>query len=98
MNRIAAQRLSSTERCSEPPPRWAVGWFRSFWQRWSNKPAAPNAGIAPRFHSRHHWRGVGEPERCPKIEMSASKGWYRHGSDMGDGDCERDPLSESLQS
>ena len=63
-----------------------------------NKPAAPNAGIAPRFHSGHHWRGVGEPERCRKIEMSASKEWYRHGSDIGDGDCERDPLSESLQS
>ena len=23
---------------------------------------------------------------------------HRHGSDIGDGDCERDPLSESLQS
>jgi len=30
----------------------------------SNKPAAPNAGIAPRLTIGHHWPGVGEPGRC----------------------------------
>ena len=29
----------------------------------SNKPAAPNAGIASRLAIEHHWPGVGEPER-----------------------------------
>jgi hypothetical protein len=29
----------------------------------SNKPAAPNAGIAPQLTIEHHWPGVGEPER-----------------------------------
>jgi len=28
-----------------------------------NKPAAPNAGIAPRLAIEHHCPGVGEPER-----------------------------------
>jgi hypothetical protein len=28
-----------------------------------NKPAAPNAGIAPQFTIERHWRGVGELER-----------------------------------
>ena len=31
--------------------------------RRSNKPAAPNAGIASRLTIGHHWPGVGEPER-----------------------------------
>ena len=29
----------------------------------SNKPAAPNAGIASRLTIEHHWPGVTEPER-----------------------------------
>src|SRR5436309_1790915 len=29
----------------------------------ANKPAAPNPAIASRLHAKHHWRGVGEPER-----------------------------------
>jgi hypothetical protein len=29
----------------------------------SNKPATPNAGIAPRLTIGHHWPGVGEPGR-----------------------------------
>jgi hypothetical protein len=29
----------------------------------SNKPAAPNAGIASQLTIEHHWPGVGEPER-----------------------------------
>ena len=29
-----------------------------------NKPAAPNPAIASQLHIGHHWRGVGEPERC----------------------------------
>ena len=29
----------------------------------SNKPAAPNAGIASRLAIEHHWPGVGEPGR-----------------------------------
>ena len=28
-----------------------------------NKPAAPNAGIAPQLTIGHHWPGVGEPGR-----------------------------------
>ena len=28
-----------------------------------NQPAAPNAGIASQLTIRHHWPGVGEPER-----------------------------------
>ncbi len=31
--------------------------------QWPNKPAAPNAGIAPQFAIEGHWPGVGEPER-----------------------------------
>jgi len=30
---------------------------------WSNKPAAGNAGIAPRLTIGYHWRGVPDPER-----------------------------------
>jgi hypothetical protein len=30
---------------------------------WSNKPAAPNAGIAPQLTIGHYCPGVGEPER-----------------------------------
>jgi len=29
----------------------------------SNKPAAPNAGIASQLAIEHHWPGVGDPER-----------------------------------
>ncbi len=37
----------------------------------SNKPAAPNAGIASRLAIGHHWPGVGEPERsaAPRAVM-----------------------------
>lgn len=28
-----------------------------------NKPDAPNPAIAPQFHVRRHWRGVGDPGR-----------------------------------
>ena len=31
--------------------------------RWSNQPAAPNAGIASQLAIEHRWTGVGEPGR-----------------------------------
>ena len=33
----------------------------------SNKPAAPNAGIAPQLTGEHHRPGVGEPERSTRV-------------------------------
>jgi len=36
-----------------------------------NQPDAPNAAIALRFHSGHHGRGVGDPERSMrKMEVA----------------------------
>jgi hypothetical protein len=37
----------------------------------SNKPAAPNAGIASRLAIKHHWPGVGDPERSASMRTSA---------------------------
>ncbi len=31
-------------------------------QKVPNSPTAPNPAIASGLHTRHHWRGVGEPE------------------------------------
>jgi hypothetical protein len=28
-----------------------------------NKPDAPNAAMTPLFQGRHHWRGIGDPDR-----------------------------------
>ena len=36
-----------------------------------NKPDAPNAAIALRFHSGRHPRGVGDPERSPSAGVES---------------------------
>jgi len=32
-----------------------------------NKLAAPNAAMTSLFHSGHHWRGIGAPERSAAV-------------------------------
>jgi hypothetical protein len=44
----------------------------SVMHRSSNKPAAPNAGIASQLAIGRHWPGVGEPERCPHRALMSS--------------------------
>jgi len=41
-----------------------------------NKPAAPNAGIAPRFAIGHHWPGVGEPGRSASFAFLHEGSYY----------------------
>ena len=40
----------------------------------SNKPAAPNAGIASQLIIEYHWPGVGEPERSSQTMPDTSPG------------------------